>query len=94
MPYWTSKRMLELIGYAPLEDNLSSDTDSMSINDPYTNLFIAQAALEFFRIMRGPATGEATGAYEKEIAYYTDEVRRKSRTLRMPKPYGQISWSL
>jgi hypothetical protein len=93
MPWIVEECRLELIGYAPLEDDLSSDTDTMTIDDPHTNLLIAQACLNLYRILRGFPSSDATSRYDEEIAYWTAKVAERKRRLRMHKPAGQISWT-
>lgn len=93
LPFWSTERLLELEGYAPLEDNLSSDTDTMSIDDPHTELLVTHAIWHLFRQMRGYPSGDGTKAIDEEIAYWASKVTEMKRRLAMRKPSGQISWS-
>ena len=94
LPYiLSSERKLRLVGEAPLEDTLSSDTDTMTIEGERVNLLLAYAAYLLYEMQRGVASGQSKDFYNQEIAYWGGKTERLKRTLKMTKPSGQIRWS-
>jgi len=95
LPYSLPKgRRIELNGSADLEDNLSSDTDTMNIDDPTTNVLVAQACWELFRQLRGFVTNSANSAYDDEIGYWAGEVTRLKKKLTTKIKSSPIRWSI
>jgi hypothetical protein len=94
LPYiLSSERKLRLVGEAPLEDTLSSDTDTMTIEGERVNLLLAYAAYLVYEMQRGIASGQSKDFYNQEIAYWGGKTERLKRTLKMTRPNGQIRWS-
>jgi len=87
-------RRIEITGTAPLEDNMSSDTDTMSIDDPETNVLIAQSCWEMFRQLRGFVTNSSNSAYDDEIAYWAGEVKRLKKKLSTKVLSTPINWGI
>jgi hypothetical protein len=94
LPYSYTEQRLELIGYAPLEDDLDSDTDTMSINDPQTELLIAYAAALLYESKRGVPSVDGVDLYTTEFNRWVQKAEYLKRKLRMAKPASQISWSI
>ena len=80
-----SNQLLELSGTASLEDNLSSDSDTMTIDDPHTQLFVLQASKQLFKMQRTVVSAESSDIFEKEIARIDFEIQRLGN-LRMMRP--------
>jgi len=87
-------RHIEISGSIGMEDDLDDDTDTMSIDDPATNVLVAQACWELFRQLRGFAGVSTTDAYDDEIAYWAGEVTRLKRTLTTKIKSYPIRWSI
>lgn len=85
-------RLLQLEGYAPLENDLSSDTDTITIDEPYTELLEAKAILNLYRSVRGVPTSESADSYTREYFFWDGEVARLSQRLKMHSISGQINW--
>jgi len=95
LPYPPTKgRHIELNGSADLEDNMSADTDVMNIDDPKSNVLIAQACWELFRQLRGFVTNSANSAYDDEIAYWASEVTRLKKRLTTKITSSPIRWGI
>ena len=87
LPYGSAgERKLILAGYAPLEDTLSSDTDTMTIDDPHTSLLVAYALYKLYMMESGKHSSEDNIRLKGEAAYWGAESERLKRTCRMIKP--------
>ena len=87
-------RRIELNSSADLEDNMSADTDTMNIDDPKSNVLIAQACWELFRQLRGFVTNSSNSAYDDEIAYWAGEVTRLKKRLTTKITSSPIRWGI
>lgn len=94
LPSLYSERRLELIGYCPLENTLSSDTDTMTIDDPYTQLLIACATMLLYEHKRSLPSLDSTELYNSEFNRWFGRTEELKRRLRMAKPAFQIGVSL
>ncbi len=84
-PAFGSRYYLRLIGYKPLE-TLSSDSDTISVNDPQLDLIIAQSALELYKIEQGTVGVSDSTRYNRAIGKWEFEVFKLSRLHQMTKP--------
>lgn len=89
-----SKRKIKLVGYCPLEDDLSSDNDTMTIGDKYVPLLIAYAAYLCHEYRRGIVASDQTELYDRECARWLAKTEMLKKRLRMSQPAGQISWGI
>lgn len=80
------ERKLILSGYAPLESNLSADTDTMTINDPYTDLLISYAAYLLFEMEAGLPSAKDRDFLRAESVYWLGKSEYLNKSLRMAKP--------
>jgi hypothetical protein len=88
----TSKRKIKLIGYCPLENDLSSSTDPMSINDKYTQRLLTYAAYLLYQMQEGEPSSDDISRYERaSLKWLARSEALKNK--RMPKPTGVIHWS-
>jgi len=84
LPYGSSsQRKLIVSGYAPLEDTLSADTDTMSISDPNTELLIAYAAYKLYEMEAGLASSEDRERLLESASYWLGKAEYLKRTLKM-----------
>jgi hypothetical protein len=91
----SSNRKLKLVGYCPLEDDLSADTDTMSIDERHKPLLLAYAAYLLYEMKRGTVAGTDTGRYDAECLRWLSKAEMlKQSGLRMTPPSGQISWTI
>lgn len=92
MPYIpTSGKKIKLVGYCPLESDLSADTDTMAIDDSYTPRLLTYAAYLMYQMLEDDVSSDDINRYERaSLKWYG----RSSLLGRMPKPSEAISWSL
>jgi hypothetical protein len=93
LPYLTSGRKLKLIGTSPLENNLSSSTNTMSIDGERVNLLLSYAAYLLYEMERGIASPQSVEQYDRAIAYWLAKYEMLKPRLRMTKPATVIRWS-
>ena len=87
LPYGSSaERKLILTGHSPLEDTLSSDTDTMAIDDPHTELLIARATYRLYEMEMGLHASEDVTRLRELAGYWFSKSEELKRTLRMIKP--------
>lgn len=93
IPYYhPHERRLELTGIAPLEDNLSADTDTMDIDDPKTEALTAWANMLVYEQRRGVVSASTTDKYNSELNYWRSRAEELKRKHRMIAPAKQIGW--
>uniref|UniRef100_A0A6H1ZDK1 Uncharacterized protein n=1 Tax=viral metagenome TaxID=1070528 RepID=A0A6H1ZDK1_9ZZZZ len=80
---------LELQGFAPLEDNLSADTDTITIDDPWTQLLVLESAKQMYKMLRGQGSSMTSDTYETEVARLDLEIARLGN-LRMGQPANML----
>lgn len=80
---------LEIQGFAPLEDNLSADTDTITIDDPYTQLLVLESAKQMYKMLRGQGSSFTSDTYETEVARLDFEISRLGN-LRMGQPSSML----
>ncbi len=86
---WRRNYHLEISGTIPLEDDLSADTDTMTIDDPYTQLLVLEAVKQTYKMLRGQGSSSTSDAYETEIVRIDFEISRLSN-LRMGMPVSML----
>lgn len=80
---------IQLQGYCQLEDDLSSDTDTVTIEDPYTNMLVAQSIVCLYEIESGGASIDSKGAYYNEMMFWLAQVGSYKKRLTMSTPIMQ-----
>lgn len=89
MPYPRSdKRKLILRGYVPLESNLSADTSTVSISDPYTDLLVAESIANLYDLQSNLTSTQDVSRVQTSMIYWKNEAERLKSTLRMIPPQG------
>ena len=83
----------QLQGYAQLDDNLSADTDTVTIDDPYTNMLVAQSIVCLYEIESGGASIDSKGAYYNEMLFWMGQVNGYKKRLSMTMPTMQATRS-
>ena len=86
---FSSEVKLILVGDSSLESNLSADTDTMTISDPYTNLLIAYAAYILFEREAGLPSAQDRDFLREEAAYWLGKAEFLKKKLRMVKKQPQ-----
>jgi hypothetical protein len=84
------ERKLILSGYAPLEDTLSAETDTMTIDDPFTDLLVARAAYRLFEHEIGTHSSEDTTHLRNLAAYWYGKSEELKRSIGMVKPQSFV----
>lgn len=79
-------RKLILVGYVPLEDSLSDDDDTMTIDDPHTNLLVAYAAYKLFELELNRPGSEPAETLLQRSAYWLGQSEFLKRRLKMIQP--------
>ena len=87
--YLTAGYLLEIEGVRPLEDDLSADTDTLTLDTKYEELYLAYAELELYKIMRAKVSADSSVKYDQEIARLNAEMPRLESRLRMMMPASQ-----
>jgi len=90
MPYVSSNKTIELIGDCPLEDDMDADADTMSIDDPEVNLFVAYAAYLLNERKRGTVSSDSVDRYEYESQRWLDKYNDLKGRLRMTRASAQL----
>jgi hypothetical protein len=94
LPYApTASRRIKLIGYCPLESNLSSGTDTMTIEDKFTPKLLTYAAYLLYGMVEGTPSSDDVSRYERASLKWL----QKSELLknkRMTRPPGAIHWEI
>jgi hypothetical protein len=94
-PYQSSNRAIEIKAKIPLEDDLDADAETMSVDDPETNLLVTYAAYLLFERLGAEistdATIDAVGQSAKFLSkYYRLRGKLSHRLgverLRLPRP--------
>lgn len=80
---------LILKGYTPLENNLSADTDTMTISDPQAELLLMYAAFKLYEMEAGLADGEAKAALRTEAMYWFNQYQFNKSSIGMTTPQSQ-----
>lgn len=80
----------ELTGYAPLKDDLSSDTDTVVLSDPHAELVVAYAMRELYKMERGTVSSETSDKYDREIIRLDLDIIRMTSGLGMMRPVSQL----
>ena len=83
------ERKLILTGFAPLEDTLSSDSDTMTIDDPNTSLLVAYALYKLYMMESGKHSSEDNIRLKGEAFTWLAESERLKKTAKMIKPQSQ-----
>jgi len=86
----SAESKLIVSGYAPLEDNLSSDTDTMTIDEPEMQLLCAKAAEILYRLEAGQHSSEDRRRLLEESGRWTYETERMKNTLKMITPQAIV----
>jgi len=87
MPYVsTSPYLFRLIGYAPLEDTLSADTDTMTIEAQHVNLLIARAAHLLYEMEAGIVSSGDRDRLRTESQYWYAKSKELEKTAKMILP--------
>lgn len=77
---------LELSGWGKLEDNLSSDTDTMTVDDPYSQRFVLMASKQCYEMLSSKLSSASSDKYEREIARIDYELGKLGNLSQMPPP--------
>lgn len=87
-PTLKSNWLLKLEGYAPLESNLSTATDVMTIEDPFIDLLIERASSELFSLEAGlPSSGDRDFLRSESLRYLQNyEYLRKNLKMSRVQP--------
>ncbi len=94
LPYASSaERRLILQGYTPLEDTLSDDTDTMTIDDPHIELLISQAAYRLCEMEAGLVSSEDRKRLIDEAQRWLGKVEYLKGRLRMARPQPQTKFA-
>jgi len=88
-PYWANERKIRLIGQAPLEDNLASDTDTMTLDDPQTDLLITYAAGVMYEMEAGVASADDRQRLYDESNRWFSKAQFLKKNLKMPTTQWQ-----
>jgi len=89
LPNVTNQRLLKIKGIAPLEDTLSSATDTMTIEDPHLDVLVEMAVSILYDMESGsPSAGDRAFLVAESFRYRANYEDMK-RKLRMPKPQAQ-----
>ena len=95
LPYKiTANRKLKLIGYCPLEDDLSSSTDTLSLEGEKVNLLLSYAAYLLYEMERGTPSSDGIDRYDRECARWLGKTEMLKSRLKMRRPPTAINWSL
>lgn len=89
-----SERRLELIGNAPLEDDLDADTDTMSIDGERVSLLCSYAIYLLYEMYMSTPSSEDTSKFEKMANYWWGRYQTLKKRLGMTTRSGQIGWSI
>ena len=85
----SSAYLLELVGYSPLE-NLTADTDTITLEDPKINLLIALAKYKLYQMVESIPAADDTSRYERASARAYNEYLRLIPGNRMSIPSETI----
>lgn len=89
LPYAsTSEAKLILKGYAQLEQ-LSADTDTMSISDPQAELLLMYAAFKLYEMEAGLADSESKASLRTEGMYWFNQYQFNKASIGMTPPQSQ-----
>ena len=81
-----------LMGEAPLEDNLSADTSTMTIDDPHLQLLAAYACFKLLEMEMGPISSEDTDKVAGMANYWRGQAEMMKHTLGMPRKQSTINF--
>ncbi len=84
-----SNRIIRLEGHAPLESNLDAATDTMTIEDPYTDLLIEYAAHLLFDMEAGIPSGQDRDFLLRESFRYRTNYESMRGSMKMIPPNSQ-----
>jgi len=76
---------IELSGHVQLEDSLTADTDTISIDTEYSQRFILECVRQLYRMQRGMVSSETSDFFEKEIMRLDYEIAQLGNK-RMSRP--------
>ena len=94
LPYApSSERKIKLVGYCPLENDLSDLTDTMTISAERASLLLSYAAYLLFTMQAGISSSDSRDRYDSEAMKWFARAELLKRKLRMQRPTGQIHWS-
>jgi hypothetical protein len=80
------------MGEAPLEDNLSADTSTMTIDDPHLQLLAAYACFKLLEMEMGPISSEDTDKVAGMANYWRGQAEMMKHTLGMPRKQSTINF--
>ncbi len=81
---YSTPAQIQLLGTSALEDDLDAGTDTVSIDDPRTNLLVAQAQIELADILAAAPSSQDTSRFEQMRAKGERRLAELSH-LRMPQ---------
>lgn len=88
----TSNRKIKLIGYCPLEADLSSSTDTITLRDEQVNLLLHYAAHLLYEMQKGIVSSDMVEPYERGSAYHLAKAEMLRRKTKMSRPPASIRW--
>ena len=95
-PRLSPGKIIKLEGTGYLEDDLDESTDTMSIDDPETNVLVTYAAYLLYERVSSIPSSDSSGRYEREAAKWLNKfyILRdnltspfRTRKLKLPTPY-------
>ncbi len=84
-----NKNKLCLVGTTPLESNLSSETSTMTIADPYIDLLVAYAAYQLYEMEAGSPSANDREFLKNEASYWLGKTEYLKRNCKMTRPQIQ-----